>query len=75
MLLDQKFLSTLCLTSNEMHRATIADPHPITKTTPMKIAQTFCPGYLVVNLKALVFNFKKPGYLKLLKTDYTFRPN
>jgi hypothetical protein len=33
-----------------MHRATIAHPNPVAKTTPMKITQTFCPGYPISNL-------------------------
>jgi hypothetical protein len=38
------------LTSKEMHRATIADPNPISKTMPMKIAQTVRPGYPFASL-------------------------
>ena len=62
------------LTSNEMNRATIADPHPVTKTTPMKIAQTFSPGYLVVDLGIRSEVYGR-GCLKLLETDYAFSPN
>jgi hypothetical protein len=57
-----------------MHGATVADPNPIAKTTPMKITQTFRPGYPVANLIVMPVCIQV-AYLELFKADYTFSPN
>jgi hypothetical protein len=65
---------TLILSSKEMHGATIADPYPIAKTAPMKITQTFRPGYPVTNLKVSATALDALD-LEFFKAYHTFCPD
>jgi len=56
-----------------MHRTTVSNPNPITKTTTMKITKTLCPRHPVSNLQ---IRRPHPGKvnLKLFKTYNTLNP-